>query len=51
LPRRFFLGVYEQNGGLTRIIEPSALLPDVTARAAGDDVEVEPNAAPEPDGD
>lgn len=51
LPRRPFLGVYEQNGGLTRILEPSALLPDVTARAAGGDAEAEPDATPEPDGD
>ncbi len=27
LPRRPFLGVYEQDGGLTRILEPAALLP------------------------
>jgi chemotaxis signal transduction protein len=47
LPRRLFLGVYEQHGGLTRILEPSALMPDVTARTAGG----EADAAPTGDGD
>ncbi len=51
LPRRPFLGVYEVDGGLTRILEPSALLPDVTAKAGAGDSEPVPEVTPEPDGD
>lgn len=43
LPRRPFLGVCEQGGGLTRILEPTALLPDVGAAPKAE----EPGAAPD----
>jgi chemotaxis signal transduction protein len=51
LPRRPFLGVYEEDGGLTRILEPSALLPDVTAKAGADDSEAVPDVTPEAESD
>jgi chemotaxis signal transduction protein len=49
LPRRPFLGVYEQSGGLTRILEPAALLPGAIvegAKAEGDETEGETGASP-----
>ena len=50
LPRRPFLGAYEQDGGLTRILEPTALLPGATAAPKADEPGVVPDAAPETDG-
>ena len=35
LPRRPFLGAYEQGGDIVRILEPAALLPDASGGAGG----------------
>lgn len=51
LPRRPFLGVYEQDGGFTRILEPSALLPGVAEKADTDEGEAVADVTPEPEGE
>ncbi len=51
LPRRPFLGVYERRGNLTRILEPSALLPDAAAAREAEEREAVPEVTFEPEAD
>jgi chemotaxis signal transduction protein len=51
LPRRPFLGVYERQGNLTRVLEPSALLPDVAAAREVGERDVVPEISFEPEAD